>query len=1741
MVAVSDPSLTREQWATVLEKTEPATFWELVATLEDLEAEFVPGDPEALVEAATSPDGPLTDDEDAPGSFGVYCLDTEENDENADDETGEAAHVDANPTPEADETATRDEQSAVNDESRTDATSDDPGYRELYLDARDRADAGAFVPHEEIVAAFEDGGYGGAVDHLSSLSSWIAFTPGDNDDPIYAYTPDLAGDTSAERERLAELLAAADADTGDERFINVHDGQKSRFDTDPKPPDAPDLSGNYGVVGGRGGDPDGAWLVDIDVDDYDDAKESNPRVEELRGETLGVASAHTTVERPGHLYVLVDGDPRAVVRDVLGRDIENLNASFGEIRVENQYVVGPGSEIVCGCDRCTGEDAPDHFGRYELATERPPVVWDEDEFAAFLEADPAVKKRAEAAENARNTDGEPVELTDDADARLQLAKAADDYVADSLREARHATKGERSDADSALARAVAPWLNYDETAIRDVLDRRGTDKWADRGDAYRDSIISYAVDRELQVGAYDPVPYWAVIEFALDRGILDEDDLVRRDSESGDVLEDGDADTDGYRAFPDADTYREALAAIEDLGVDHGREMSSGRLDAESDPAELKGLDVTLDPAIAWRAAGAVTPDELDGDLQVPTTADGWECPHCGAGISLTQAVALDIGAAAGCCPDLGDDAYSTAYEYARRSLDAPLPEYVNRQMATERWDVVKGALQQLDFWHLDEGALNSEVTATGDDIAGDAELTLDPAWRDSDSGTSVLVFASGTVYEAHPDHEAPVDVLRFVALDSGAISWDEFVDDEYQLTGDTFRHVYEIARLYGAPLPRWCGTDAYQTAVLPPAEELVEDVDVGNEERLEAAQDAMGDLYVDAVESGDTSLVRVVPGIGKSWRVPHHANEYPPLYTTGRKELMQEAYRRADEQGVTAEILPVFSERGPPEDVKQAAKDVALEHGQDVLRNRWNLPSLVEERLEEINPEADIPDPDEYDPSSEDDINLKRESCPVADGEYGVEWWLAVHAARELAHRPQRIHENAETLFGRPLPCTCSDDEDVEDGEATCPYTEGWETATDPDDPVDMLIGHYAHANVKGARTYAVRENGRVNRDARVCAVDEFASDAYQRDFGSEFPEHAAWLASALREDVDDREDVYRKADDLWEDDAVRDWLDEDATSDEHGQVAAAFGAADAALDAAETAEWLLEERRDACSDLGVEDALGRLTGLLPEWDAGIVTNVTAEISAALTDDDNRGGHTNVLNHLDELVDRLRETQLGRESIDAALDAALEDTPHVDGPLADLVEAAVAAYRERDDNARKVLASARTALQGGTDGCERLAMYADDGYAHPLAHALLYGALAPSDADVVTEVRTTDFTFGLDEGTTLKSVSFGTYQILADRKQNGAVVNDPPSFTAAGEDNPVLALDATGRESLWELILGREVTTRDIHDSMRERREFLRDVYGLQVVQTTRNTYSYEGDPSGKNLDDDVELVREIGRQYGDAIGHDPVAVTTKDVETYLGDRLQDATAETAHYGDLKGSNALSDRRLAALLGCQHYSDVFVERWAALAGEEVHRTGRGSDLDYHSEIGNDLLRHMQDDQVMQVALRFGRDTGGALVFAHTAALRPDLPVVAEGQVVESFSKGAQATADALGQLASSRKVTISDVVDVHPDPPERRTVRRHLNRFAEAGYLDKRETGSGLANEFRVDEVPRPAEFDLPDCESRAADDPGRDPLDTTYTWSVRVHPDEPRAGERHEPSVVQLPAPGGGDGAASASAPRG
>ncbi|SNR42452.1 hypothetical protein [Halorubrum vacuolatum] len=1214
----------------------------------------------------------------------------------------------------------------------------------------------------------------------------------------------------------------------------------------------------------------------------------------------------------------------------------------------------------------------------------------------------------------------------------------------------------------------------------------------------------------------DPVPYRGLIGVALKDGLVHADDLVRRDTDTGEVVADPeDHDGKSYRALPSG-AYNQVLDHIsEEYDVDPGREPV-GAFDGEEDDSgeeyrdDPREIGATVDVRRAWDAAARVTPDEVEGLDAAPDAPERFACPATGEAVDVVRAVAVAEGIVDGPEDDLGD-AYAEAYATARDQYEAPLPKYYTTRDAIAEFDAVLDVIGEATFWDLDTDALATEVTAEGDEVGGEAARALNPAWRDSEGEASVLVFPSGTVWDA--DTERVLDVVRFAALDAGIV---RHPDDP--LEGSDFVDAYAAARdQYGAPLPRWKPAEDGSREVtpqLPTAEELVDarELDGVDPDALDEARADVEELIGDATaEDGSPTVVAALPATGKTTGTVKTARDRPLSYLAPRKELQAQALEKADRWGVDARILPVFAEENVRDDVLAAATKYIREGGKDRLRDRWSLVSRALEGTGGDDEDVDVEDIFVEEETDEDDVDLDRPTCPVADGEYGPAWALVVHVARRLGYTPREIHTEAAGLFGADLPCS-------EDG-ATCPYTEGWEHASDADDTADLLVGSYVHAHVASVRTaYSRDAHGRVDTAPRAVVLDEFVGEAFTREFDDLAPDHATWLARSLREDVEDQRDMYEA--DLSGDEWVRAWLEGRVDDlDAVDQAVAALARMGDLLDAREDAgEILSEVDDDLLRNLGVREALEDVsTG---DDAAEAFRDLTDALDALDPEQPGAGVERWIRPAVVEPL--ARATLSGVSNPDLAA-VELGELP-IAGDLRLLVEEAVEAVRDGTEAASARLNAAMTALRGSREGCRRLAAWATDGYAHPDAHHLLEAVVADEPRRIHTDAWA--FDDRATDGTTLDVVdTHGRATTVLDRNGHGALLHNPPARTdAGGEDVPLVALDATGRAELWSVALGEDVSVDDIHDSAAERATFLEDALDLRVLRAADRPRYYEGSPASKDTDGDVALLEALAEEYAgidaprrrdeaaSTVGK-PAAITTKGVREVLENdaRLDGVVSTWENYGNLKGSNELGDQRLAAILGCQHYGDHAIERFAALGGEEVdtdRRSGRGADLAYGSEIGDAYLKHMTEDQTMQAILRFARGGSGATVVARTSALRSDLPVVGEGQVVETWSETATKIASHYRTLG--REFTTADVRDVVDVGP--RQVRRVLAELADAGYIRRVKEADGRATTYERVEDPNAGEVDLPSREEAVAPvEPGNSATKECYTWNVRVQGRDP------------------------------
>ena len=1193
-------------------------------------------------------------------------------------------------------------------------------------------------------------------------------------------------------------------------------------------------------------------------------------------------------------------------------------------------------------------------------------------------------------------------------------------------------------------------------------------------------VWAYAKQQHL-IPDDDSIPYPALLHVAVEQNLCEADDLPNN-----------------RESLPQS-IYNATLRSIEtEYDLDPGRDYVGHNDHDETDPTDLS---VTLDPSLAWRAASAVTPEDLSKEIALETTADedAWLCPVTGGSVDVVRAVGIEKEIISSESDPLCDADYAASYRTARGEYDAPLPEYVTAETVTDRWHVIQGVLEQLTHRHLSQ--VKSEVTGFGDERI---VAELNPCWVDSASEKRIIAFENGGFYCRK--HERKIDPLRLVALESGII---DSCDGE--LTGQAFKRAYQIAREeYGAPLPEWNVGNPEHIAVLPPAETLVGEFST-EIESLNTARREVEERYRNlADDPGTAHVFNPVPATGKTTAAIKNANEYPTFYLGPRKELQKEVAEKAERYDVSYYHLPVFAERHITEEARNQALAIVREEGKDVLKDREELASRLSHPI--------FPPDDESGGIDEDD--LPRASCPTANGAHGEAWALVLQVARELESTPKDILTRSKTLFGEEIP-----------GEGKDPYTKAWERVTDVENPVDLLIGSYGHAYVGGARTYYEKVNDRVNTQPRAVVVDEFPDlDPYEATFGERYLDHAAWLATCLRDDVDDRQALF--ANDLWGDEWVRSWLEGNGTVVEDvEQATVAFETMQMAFNVLEDLSELEETNTHAVDSLGLSEPLQAVQDCHPEWNSEAVEDACQSLGSVVTEGGkNKGTGTRVLDRVatEILPDLKRITATRKGKADPLPTAAIPS--RVSGDLRDLCETSIEAFEEIHDEAQGLFGAAQDALAGGDDGCRALAIHARDGYAHPSAHLLLYGQLA--DGDDVETVRTEAFTFGDDDETNLNRIVLDRTTIIVDRNHHGALIHQPPEFVSnSGEENAIIGLDATANQGLWSHALGRDIETADIHQTPRHRRQFLRNVLNIQVVQTTPDIQSYSGNPSGKNFDGDVSLVETVADEYScGQLRQDkltqatkPGVITTKKVRQEIEDRLEGSVKEIDNYGNVTGSNALGECNVGVVLGARHYGDHYIEKWGAIAGEEVTRSGHGNSLDYGCQTANAALKHMRHDQTMQAILRFGRDEEGAIVFAHTSALRDDLPVVGEGAVVRAHSKSAKAIAKAATQFRR-RAFNVSDLVD--DVDCSCRTIRRVLARFSDAGYLKRHETKNGVANEYRMHEDPGTGDVELPNI-SLDGDRADETATGEYYTWNVRVDTDEMTLSHEVSHSGPVLPAP--------------
>jgi len=411
-----------------------------------------------------------------------------------------------------------------------------------------------------------------------------------------------------------------------------------------------------------------------------------------------------------------------------------------------------------------------------------------------------------------------------------------------------------------------------------------------------------------------------------------------------------------------------------------------------------------------------------------------------------------------------------------RPELEKHDPDAVGAEDTAED---VRDVLKAVDRLRAHDLPLRSR--RTGEDSTGWG--TWDPSYRTSESGESVHSPPDEPVFHDYKEGES-YGLLGLFAAEEGIIRepWD-------RLEGSDWWDTVNAARDAGAPIPEYDSrADTEPTAVLPPSVRDLATAASGWDWRhagtdtdltIDAVRDRTAEAIGDAYGSGDRVLIEALPTMGKSYGSVLAAAETGEPVTIltqrGHKEQYAQLREWCDERGLTHKTLPSFTR-----------------------------------------------------------------DCETANGEHGEEWADTVRGWYNRGATPKAIHAFAEDVLGRPLPCQAQDGH-------RCSYAAKWDFdpdtdgSVDPEEdaPIDVLIGHYAHAHKPKVTT------------GRTVVFDEFPGGAYETELKYDLQRAvSSWLDTveaipfeSYTDLVENRADESRRADALL-------WFDEHGTEPDETHV---------------------------------------------------------------------------------------------------------------------------------------------------------------------------------------------------------------------------------------------------------------------------------------------------------------------------------------------------------------------------------------------------------------------------------------------------------------------------------------------------------------------------------------------------------------------------------------------------------------
>jgi len=380
-----------------------------------------------------------------------------------------------------------------------------------------------------------------------------------------------------------------------------------------------------------------------------------------------------------------------------------------------------------------------------------------------------------------------------------------------------------------------------------------------------------------------------------------------------------------------------------------------------------------------------------------------------------------------------------------RADLDDYDPDATTADEITEDARDVLAAVDQLRPQNLSLRTRQVGTDSTGWE-------TWDPSTYRHSSGKDSLHTPDREIFYDQKKGET-FGVLKLFALEQGILS-----RSGERLAGEKWWEAIKKAREAGAPIPEYVGgrgKDGQPIGVLPSAERDLKTAASGwdwkhatqqDDETLTIpeARERTTNAIAEAYTEHDQMLVEALPSMGKSYGAVKAAAE-------------------------TGQQVTILTGRGHKEQYDQF-REWCDEFGLDY----YTLPSFTRH-------------------------------CDTANGTHGEDLANTVRNWYQRGATPKKIHETAEYVLDRPLPCQ-------DDDARICPYTSRWDF--DPDE-FDVLIGHYSHA-------YKPKVTA-----GRAVVFDEFP-DIYETILDSELQGAISyWLDITPDVPFDDYTDLIENRDD--------------------------------------------------------------------------------------------------------------------------------------------------------------------------------------------------------------------------------------------------------------------------------------------------------------------------------------------------------------------------------------------------------------------------------------------------------------------------------------------------------------------------------------------------------------------------------------------------------------------------------------